>query len=182
MSAQPRPIEPGFGGWIGYLVESAVNLPGAYRRELAQRRRRTLALTLLAIFGLAYPILNRFYFQPFSRTVIPLPFPEDAVVTFMMIFGIMAIGLNIVAGFAGLLDLGYVAFYAFGAYTAAFLASPHFGSVSLVLFSKVLPGVPGIHLAFWMLIPLGMLVAATFGIAGSRVARRRSRDLERPTQ
>ena len=45
----------------------------------------------------------------------------------MLIFGIMAIGLNIVAGFAGLLDLGYVAFYAIGAYTAAFLASPHFG-------------------------------------------------------
>ena len=46
----------------------------------------------------------------------------------MMIFGITAIGLNIVAGFAGLLDLGYVAFYAIGAYTAAFFASPHFGS------------------------------------------------------
>ena len=40
----------------------------------------------------------------------------------------MAIGLNIVVGFAGLLDLGYVAFYAIGAYTAAFLASPHFGA------------------------------------------------------
>ena len=53
--------------------------------------------------------------------------PDDTVVTFMMIFAIMAIGLNIVAGFAGLLDLGYVAFYAIGAYTAAFLASPHFG-------------------------------------------------------
>ena len=45
----------------------------------------------------------------------------------MTIFAIMAIGLNIVAGFAGLLDLGYVAFYAIGAYVAAFLASPHFG-------------------------------------------------------
>jgi len=163
VSAQARPIEPGFRGWIGYLVTSTLDLPGAYRRELTRRRRRTSVLTLLAIFGLAYPVLNQAYFQPFSRTVIPLPFPEDAVVTFMMIFGIMAIGLNIVAGFAGLLDLGYVAFYALGAYTAAFLASPHFGSVSLVLFSKVLPGVPGIHLAFWMLIPLGMLVAATFG-------------------
>ena len=59
----------------------------------------------------------------------------------------MAIGLNIVAGFAGLLDLGYVAFYAFGAYTAAFLASPHFGSLSVVLFSAI-PGFPGIHFPF----------------------------------
>ena len=47
--------------------------------------------------------------------------------TFMTIFAIMAVGLNIVVGFAGLLDLGYVAFYAIGAYVAAFLASPHFG-------------------------------------------------------
>ena len=62
---------------------------------------------------------------------------------FMLIFGIMAIGLNIVIGFAGLLDLGYVAFYAIGAYTAAFLASPHFGGVSVVLFSSVPPGSRG---------------------------------------
>ena len=75
----------------------------------------------------------------------------------------MAIGLNIVAGFAGLLDLGYVAFYAFGAYTAAFLASPHFGSMSIVLFSNTVAGFPGIHLPFWILVPIGMLVAATFG-------------------
>ena len=48
--------------------------------------------------------------------------------TFMMIFAIMAVGLNIVVGFAGLLDLGYVAFYAIGAYVAAFLASPHWAA------------------------------------------------------
>jgi len=164
VTAQPRPIEPGLRGWIWHLVMSVAGLPGAYRREFEQRRGRTLVLTVLAIFALVYPVLNRLYFQPFSRNVFPLPFPEDAVVTFMMIFGIMAIGLNIVAGFAGLLDLGYVAFYAFGAYTAAFLASPHFGSVSVVLFSNTLPGFPGIHFPFWMLVPLAMLTAATFGV------------------
>ena len=92
-----------------------------------------------------------------------LPLPDDTVVTFMMIFGIMAIGLNIVAGFAGLLDLGYVAFYALGAYTAAFFASPHFGSVSWVLFSNVTAGFPGIHMPFWIILPVAVLVAATFG-------------------
>jgi len=81
----------------------------------------------------------------------------------MMIFGIMAIGLNIVAGFAGLLDLGYVAFYAIGAYTAAFLASPHWGSLSLVFLANVSPGYPGIHLPFWIIAPLALLIAATFG-------------------
>ena len=164
MSGQSGAIELGLRGWIAYLVQSIINLPGAYRRKLQERRGRTLLLTALTVFGLAYPLLNRFLFQGFSRNVFPLPFPEDSVVTFMMIFGIMVIGLNIVAGFAGLLDLGYVAFYALGAYTAAFLASPHFGGLSLILFSNTPPGFPGIHLPFWMLIPLGFLVAATFGV------------------
>ena len=45
----------------------------------------------------------------------------------MTYYATLALGLNIVVGFAGLLDLGYVAFFVFGAYTTAFLASPHFG-------------------------------------------------------
>ena len=56
----------------------------------------------------------------------------------MIVFTMMAVGLNIVVGYAGLLDLGYVAFYAVGAYTAAWFASQqfdqwtfHFGSVGI---------------------------------------------------
>ncbi len=60
----------------------------------------------------------------------------------------LALGLNIVVGFAGLLDLGYVAFYAVGAYLYAILASPHFG----------------IHLPFWALLPLGAGLAGIFGV------------------
>jgi branched-chain amino acid transport system permease protein len=165
MSAQAQPIKPGFVGWLGYLVGSARAVPGAYRDALAQRPRRTILLTALIVFGLIYPVLNKEIFQPWNRqSAFPLPFPEDSIVTFMMIFAIMAIGLNIVAGFAGLLDLGYVAFYALGAYTAAFFASPHFGSVTFILFSQAPPGFPGIHLPFWILVPLGFIVAATFGV------------------
>jgi branched-chain amino acid transport system permease protein len=61
---------------------------------------------------------------------------------------LLALGLNIVVGFAGLLDLGYIAFYAVGAYTYALLASPHFG----------------LHLPFWAILPIGALVAAFFGV------------------
>ena len=50
-----------------------------------------------------------------------------------MIYTMLALGLNIVVGFAGLLDLGYIAFYAVGAYTYALLASPHFGISPAVL-------------------------------------------------
>jgi branched-chain amino acid transport system permease protein len=70
------------------------------------------------------------------------------VIDFALLYAMLALGLNIVVGFAGLLDLGYIAFYAVGAYSYALLASPHFG----------------LHLPFWVLLPLGALVAAIFGV------------------
>ncbi len=70
------------------------------------------------------------------------------VVNLALLYVMLALGLNIVVGFAGLLDLGYIAFYAVGAYLYALLASPHFG----------------VHLPFWITLPLGFLVAAFFGV------------------
>jgi len=163
MSAPTREIGTGLGGWIGHLVDSGAAMPGHYRGLLAKNRRRTIILTVLGVLALTYPILYQQVLAPFARNVVPLPFPDETTVTFMTIFGIMAIGLNIVAGFAGLLDLGYVAFYAIGAYTAAFFASPHFGSVSIVLFANVAQGFPGIHLPVWLILPLAAIFAATFG-------------------
>lgn len=66
---------------------------------------------------------------------------------FALVYVMLALGLNIVVGFAGLLDLGYIAFYAVGAYVWALLASPHFG----------------LHLPFWIVLPLGVVLAAFFG-------------------
>src|SRR6202163_4833553 len=65
-----------------------------------------------------------------------------------ILFVLLSLGLNIVVGFAGLLDLGYIAFYAVGAYTYALLASPHFN----------------IHLPWWVILPLGAGVACFFGV------------------
>jgi len=65
-----------------------------------------------------------------------------------ILFVLLSLGLNIVVGFAGLLDLGYVAFYAVGAYTYALLASPHFN----------------IHLPFWIILPIGAAIACLFGV------------------
>ena len=70
------------------------------------------------------------------------------ILNFAMIYTMLALGLNIVVGFAGLLDLGYIAFYAVGAYVYALLASPHFG----------------IHLPFWAIIPMGAALACIFGV------------------
>ena len=65
-----------------------------------------------------------------------------------ILFALLSLGLNIVVGFAGLLDLGYIAFYAVGAYCYALLASPHFG----------------LHLPFWIILPIGAAVACLFGV------------------
>ncbi len=70
------------------------------------------------------------------------------IANFAILYTLLALGLNIVVGFAGLLDLGYIAFYAVGAYVYALLASPHFG----------------LHLPFWIILPLGAALAALFGL------------------
>jgi len=70
------------------------------------------------------------------------------IANFAILYILLALGLNIVVGFAGLLDLGYVAFYAVGAYTYALLASPHFN----------------LHLPFWVILPIGAALAAFFGL------------------
>ncbi|WIM04679.1 MAG: ABC transporter ATP-binding protein [Candidatus Nitricoxidivorans perseverans] len=70
------------------------------------------------------------------------------VLDYALLYIMLALGLNIVVGFAGLLDLGYIAFYAVGAYLYALLASPHFG----------------IHWPAWAILPLGAAVAGLFGV------------------
>ncbi|MFP5440521.1 MAG: branched-chain amino acid ABC transporter permease, partial [Gammaproteobacteria bacterium] len=67
---------------------------------------------------------------------------------FALLYIMLALGLNIVVGYAGLLDLGYIAFYAVGAYTWALLASPQFG----------------LHLPFWAILPIGAGLACLFGV------------------
>lgn len=70
------------------------------------------------------------------------------ILDFALLYMLLALGLNLVVGFAGLLDLGYIAFYAVGAYTWAFLGSPHFE----------------LHWPFWAILPLGAGLAALAGI------------------
>src|SRR6266545_3050538 len=69
------------------------------------------------------------------------------IANFALLYVLLALGLNIVVGFAGLLDLGYIAFYAVGAYTYALLASPHFN----------------LHVPFWLILPFSAAVACFFG-------------------
>lgn len=88
--------------------------------------------------------------------LLALPFATEAlfgrswvrIIDIALLFVMLALGLNIVVGFAGLLDLGYIAFFAVGAYGYALLASPQFA----------------VHWPFYVLLPLGAAAAAVFGI------------------
>jgi branched-chain amino acid transport system permease protein len=80
---------------------------------------------------------------------------------FAALYVMLALGLNIVVGFAGLLDLGYIAFYAVGAYMYALLASPHLTS-NFPALAALFP--QGFHNSIWMVIPLGAALAAFFGV------------------
>ena len=80
---------------------------------------------------------------------------------FAVLYVMLALGLNIVVGFAGLLDLGYIAFYAVGAYMYALLASPHLTS-NFPALAAMFPH--GFHNSIWMVIPLGAALAAFFGV------------------
>jgi branched-chain amino acid transport system permease protein len=83
------------------------------------------------------------------------------VLDFAMLYVMLALGLNVVVGFAGLLDLGYIAFYAVGAYTAALLSSPHLSS-QFEWIAQLAPA--GLHVPFFIIVPIAMAIAAFFGV------------------
>ena len=83
------------------------------------------------------------------------------VIDFALLYIMLALGLNIVVGYTGLLDMGFIAFYAVGAYLAALLASPHLLDVFPML-NSWFPD--GLHTSWLVIIPLAALVAAGCGI------------------
>ncbi len=91
-----------------------------------------------------------------ALVLLVLPFIIDSlfghgwvrIADFALLYIMLALGLNIVVGYAGLLDLGYIAFFAVGAYTYALLGSPQFG----------------LHWPVWVVLPLGALLACIFGV------------------
>lgn len=78
-----------------------------------------------------------------------------------LLYVLLALGLNIVVGYAGLLDLGFVAFFAIGAYMYGLMASPHL-SDTFAWFAATFP--QGLHTSIWLVIPLGAFLAGILGI------------------
>ena len=99
--------------------------------------RSTAGIALITLALLALPFVAGMAGQAWVR-----------IINFAILYIFLALGLNIVVGFAGLLDLGYIAFYAVGAYAWALLASPHFG----------------LHWPVWAILPMGALLACVAGV------------------
>jgi branched-chain amino acid transport system permease protein len=127
--------------------------------------RKTYFSLLVLGLALAFP----FFAQQFGNSWV-------RIMDFALLYIMLALGLNVVVGFAGLLDLGYIAFYALGAYMTALLASPQFAIV-LESFVNTYPLIGhalvwlcgpeiashGIHLSVWIIVPLGAGLAALLG-------------------
>jgi branched-chain amino acid transport system permease protein len=90
--------------------------------------------------------------------------PRTGSMVVMLVFTMMALGLNVVVGYAGLLDLGYVAFYAAGAYMAGWLASLQFENVTFHLGSTAPDEQPGIHVSMWLVLALAGAFTLIVGI------------------
>ena len=144
----------------------------AFAASWVRGRYRGWVVPVLAIAAaVAYP----FYADRLFALPIFGPFPDVSTGVVMLVFIMMAVGLNVVVGYAGLLDLGYVAFYAMGAYTAAWFASlqfpshtVHFGAVGITA------DLPGFHITIWLLlIAAGVLTAITGVIIGLPTLRLR---------
>ena len=103
---------------------------------------------LLALFALLFPIIANVLSGGSPGFLLSVA--GDAGV-----YVLLALGLNVVVGMAGLLDLGYAAFFAIGAYTYAFLASNHL---------QVTPLATTMHIPFWIVLIIALFVAASFGI------------------
>ena len=114
------------------------------------KKNRLLSFLLVAVAMLVLPLLLQQGGNAWVR-----------ILDMALLYVLLALGLNIVVGYAGLLDLGYVAFFAVGAYLFALLGSPHLAEA----FPWIAATFPdGLHLPIWAVIPLAAALAGFFGV------------------
>ncbi len=113
-------------------------------------KTRLIAMLAAAAGLLVLPLL----LQPFGNAWV-------RIADMALLYVLLSLGLNIVVGYAGLLDLGYVAFFAIGAYLFGLLASPHLTETFAVVMS-IFP--QGLHTPLWVVLPAAAAVAGVFGV------------------
>lgn len=152
-------------------------------------------IVALGAFAAAYAVLHRYLGKPMKAATVaslaiavavvapqlgfaqnPSSFFPLFTIVLCAVYALFALGLNVVVGYAGLLDLGYVAFFLFGAYVGAFLMSDFFYQVNprkpsdkqfafdIDIFGNGIDGVPGIHISFWLVLIIAGIVAAIIGV------------------
>jgi branched-chain amino acid transport system permease protein len=147
-ASRPQPGEPGWGEFRAQMREW---------REAVDRRLPPWWNRALAVIVIAIGILVPFFFSRDSD------FLNATIIA--VTYAVMSLGLNIVVGFAGLLDLGYVAFYALGAYSLGWFGSGFFFKAHVhVLVSPVASTLPGIHLNFLLILVAAALICAFAGM------------------
>ncbi|WP_367846953.1 branched-chain amino acid ABC transporter permease [Rhodoferax sp. WC2427] len=107
-------------------------------------------LILCAVVALILPLILQNFGNAWVR-----------IADMALIYVMLALGLNVVVGFAGLLDLGYVAFFAVGAYTYGLMASPQL-TEAFPAIAAIFPD--GLHMPLWMILPVGAAIAGFFGM------------------
>ena len=113
-------------------------------------KNKLVVFILCAIALIAMPLVAQQFGQGWVR-----------IMATALLYTLLALGLNIIVGYAGLLDLGYVAFYAVGAYMYALLASPHL-TETFAWIAAMFP--QGLHMPIWIVVPLGAGLAALAGV------------------
>ncbi|MBL8331937.1 MAG: ABC transporter ATP-binding protein, partial [Rubrivivax sp.] len=113
-------------------------------------KNKIVVFVLCALALVALPLVAQQFGQGWVR-----------IMALALLYVLLALGLNIVVGYAGLLDLGFVAFYAVGAYMYALLASPHLAE-NFEWFKAAFPD--GLHTPIWVVVPLAALLAAVAGV------------------
>ncbi len=125
-----------FANLIGFLGAALFTALLASLRGLPEKQERLIKFILLAVLVIVFPFVDKLTALRWTAQII-----------FALIFVILGLGLNIVVGYAGLLDLGYAAFFAIGAYTTGILSSPQHG----------------IYMNFWLVIWIAAAMAAVWG-------------------
>ncbi len=151
-----------WSAFVAAAIVLAIAVPRWSRTRVGKRRvgRVIVPLAVLAL-AVAYP----YYGTKLPELPLFGPFPQLSTMVIAGIFTMMALGLNFVVGYAGLLDLGYVAFYAMGAYSAGWFASSQFSRQKLNVGAVGLyPGATGIHFSMWLVLPIAGVITAIAGI------------------
>jgi branched-chain amino acid transport system permease protein len=125
-----------YGNLIGFLGAVLFTALLAGLHGLSEKQEQRWKMVLLAVMIVAFPFVDKLTCLRWTAQII-----------FALIYVILGLGLNIVVGYAGLLDLGYAAFFAIGAYTTGILSSPQHN----------------IHMNFWLVIWIAAGMAAIWG-------------------